>query len=59
MNKIFVKYSYDHGNLRDAVINSPQIILLKDGYTELSIIKIAKMSNVSASAPYRHFKDIR
>ncbi len=58
MNKIFEKYSYHHGNLKEALINSAQIILYEEGYKELSMRKIAKMSNVSAAAPYRHFDDL-
>jgi len=58
MNKIFEKYSYHHGNLKEALIHSAQIILLEEGDKELSMRKIAKFANVSAAAPYRHFEDL-
>ena len=48
--------SYHHGNLRQELISCASKICERDGYTKLSIRSLAKESNVSQTAPYRHFK---
>ena len=48
--------SYHHGNLKEELISFACTICERDGYTKLSIRSLAKESNVSQTAPYRHFK---
>ena len=48
--------SYHHGNLKQELISCASKICERDGYTKLSIRSLAKESNVSQTAPYRHFK---
>ncbi len=48
--------SYHHGNLKRELIKCAYNICEKQGFTKLSIRSLAKESNVSQSAPYRHFK---
>jgi AcrR family transcriptional regulator len=46
---------YHHGDLRQSLIQSAKKILAKNGIQGLSIRAAAKLSGVSAAAPYRHF----
>jgi Transcriptional regulator len=48
--------SYHHGNLKEELVNCAVNMCERDGYTKLSIRSLAKESNVSQTAPYRHFK---
>ena len=48
--------SYHHGNLKEELISCACAMCERDGYTKLSIRSLAKESNVSQTAPYRHFK---
>ena len=48
--------SYHHGNLKEELISCASVICERDGYAKLSIRSLAKESNVSQTAPYRHFK---
>jgi hypothetical protein len=48
--------NYHHGNLKEELINCASAMCERDGYTKLSIRSLAKESNVSQTAPYRHFK---
>ena len=48
--------AYHHGNLKKELIRCACKICERDGYTKLSIRSLAKESNVSQTAPYRHFK---
>ena len=48
--------SYHHGNLKQELIDCASKMCERDGYTKLSIRSLAKESNVSQTAPYRHFK---
>ena len=48
--------SYHHGNLKQELIDCACKMCERDGYTKLSIRSLAKESNVSQTAPYRHFK---
>ena len=48
--------SYHHGNLKEELTKYACTICERDGYTKLSIRSLAKESNVSQTAPYRHFK---
>ena len=48
--------NYHHGNLKEELISYASLMCERDGYTKLSIRSLAKESNVSQTAPYRHFK---
>ncbi|MFL2708374.1 MAG: TetR family transcriptional regulator [Gammaproteobacteria bacterium TMED226] len=48
--------AYHHGNLKKELIRCACKMCERDGYTKLSIRSLAKESNVSQTAPYRHFK---
>ena len=48
--------NYHHGNLKQELISCACVMCERDGYTKLSIRSLAKESNVSQTAPYRHFK---
>ena len=48
--------NYHHGNLKEELISCACAMCERDGYTKLSIRSLAKESNVSQTAPYRHFK---
>ena len=48
--------NYHHGNLKEELISYACVMCERDGYTKLSIRSLAKESNVSQTAPYRHFK---
>jgi AcrR family transcriptional regulator len=47
---------YHHGNLKEELVSCASAMCERDGYTKLSIRSLAKESNVSQTAPYRHFK---
>ena len=48
--------NYHHGNLKEELVSCASAMCERDGYTKLSIRSLAKESNVSQTAPYRHFK---
>ncbi len=48
--------AYHHGNLKKELVRCACKMCERDGYTKLSIRSLAKESNVSQTAPYRHFK---
>ena len=48
---------YHHGNLKQALIEAGQLILIEKGLNGLSLRETAKAAGVSHTAPYRHFKD--
>ena len=47
--------NYHHGNLKKELLTCAYKMCERDGYTKLSIRSLAKESNVSQTAPYRHF----
>jgi len=51
------KESYHHGDLKAELIKKGLKILDEEGYEGFSMRKVAKVCNVSQTAPYRHFKD--
>ncbi len=51
------KEKYHHGNLRQALINAGQQLLIEKGISGLSLREAAKLAGVSHTAPYRHFRD--
>ena len=46
---------YHHGNLKEKLIQSAYDWISENGIEGISLRKIAKISNVSQTAPYRHF----
>ena len=46
---------YHHENLRAALIERGRTFLLRDGYAQFSLRKLAAELEVSHNAPYRHF----
>lgn len=48
---------YHHGNLKQALIEAGQQILIEKGINGLSLRETAKAAGVSHTAPYRHFTD--
>lgn len=48
---------YHHGNLKQALIEAGQQILIEKGINGLSLRETAKAAGVSHTAPYRHFMD--
>ena len=48
---------YHHGNLRQALLDSAETVLVRDGINALSLRAVAREAGVSHTAPYRHFKD--
>jgi len=51
------KENYHHGDLKAQLISKGLKILDEEGYEGFSMRKVAKVCNVSQTAPYRHFKD--
>ena len=49
--------TYHHGDLRSALIKAGLNVLQKEGLDALSLRRVAREADVSAMAPYRHFKD--
>jgi len=49
--------TYHHGDLRNQLIEKGLILLNNEGISSFSLRKVAKMCNVSHSAPYRHFQN--
>jgi AcrR family transcriptional regulator len=48
---------YHHGNLKQALIEAGQQLLIEKGINGLSLRETAKSVGVSHTAPYRHFTD--
>lgn len=51
------KENYHHGDLKNALIEAGKNLLIKKGFSSLSLRELAKEAGVSHSAPYRHFSD--
>jgi AcrR family transcriptional regulator len=49
--------AYQHGNLRDALVQAGLKLLSEGGVAGLSLRAAAQLAGVSHAAPYRHFKD--
>jgi AcrR family transcriptional regulator len=49
--------AYQHGNLREALVQAGLKLLSEGGVEGLSLRAAAQMAGVSHAAPYRHFKD--
>ena len=48
---------YHHGNLREALIEAARRLTAERGPHGFTMAEAARLAGVSASAPYRHFKD--
>ena len=48
---------YHHGDLRQALMDSADAILEREGPNALSLRAVAREAGVSPAAPYHHFKD--
>jgi AcrR family transcriptional regulator len=46
---------YHHGNLKEALIEATIALIEEKGPTGFTMAEAAKLANVSAAAPYRHF----
>jgi len=49
--------TYQHGNLREALVQAGLKLLSEGGVEGLSLRGAAQLAGVSHAAPYRHFKD--
>ncbi|MES1157808.1 MAG: TetR/AcrR family transcriptional regulator [Haliangium ochraceum] len=49
--------AYQHGNLREALIQAGLRLLAEGGVENLSLRAAAQLAGVSHAAPYRHFRD--
>ncbi len=48
---------YHHGNLREALLEAARDLVAERGPAGFTLVEAARRAGVSASAPYRHFKD--
>jgi AcrR family transcriptional regulator len=48
---------YHHGNLREALLEAARRLTAERGPHGFTMAEAARLAGVSASAPYRHFKD--
>lgn len=48
---------YHHGDLRNALLDAAQAIVAEEGLAAVTMSAVARRSDVSSGAPYRHFKD--
>ncbi len=49
--------SYHHGNLRSALLDAADAMLVEGGSASLSLREVARRADVSHNAPYHHFTD--
>jgi AcrR family transcriptional regulator len=49
--------SYQHGDLREALVDAGHQLLSEGGVERLSLRAAAQLAGVSHAAPYRHYKD--
>jgi AcrR family transcriptional regulator len=49
--------AYQHGNLREALVQAGLKLLSEGGVEQLSLRAAAQLAGVSHAAPYRHFRD--
>jgi AcrR family transcriptional regulator len=48
---------YHHGNLREALLDAARALVAERGPQGFTLTEAARRAGVSASAPYRHFRD--
>ena len=51
------KDQYHHGDLRRALLNAAERLVIREGPAQVSIRAIAREAGVSHAAPYHHFAD--
>ncbi|WP_165838905.1 TetR/AcrR family transcriptional regulator [Roseicella frigidaeris] len=51
------KRGYHHGNLREALLEATRHLVAERGPLGFTLTEAARRAGVSASAPYRHFRD--
>ena len=56
MSALASENGYHHGDLRNALLEAGEQLLVKRGVAALSLREVAKLAGVSHAAPYRHFK---
>src|ERR1700755_3363189 len=49
--------SYQHGDLREALVDAGLKLLIEGGVEDLSLRAAAQLAGVSHAAPYRHYRD--
>lgn len=53
----FCRRGYHHGNLKEALIEAARQLAAERGPHGFTLVEAARLAGVSASAPYRHFRD--
>jgi AcrR family transcriptional regulator len=53
----FGRRGYHHGNLREALLEAARLLTAERGPHGFTLAEAARLAGVSASAPYRHFRD--
>lgn len=51
------RQGYHHGNLRQALVEAALALIAEKGLSGFSFAEAARAAGVSATAPYRHFRD--
>jgi AcrR family transcriptional regulator len=54
---LLARRGYHHGNLREALVEGARSLVAERGPHGFTLAEAARLAGVSASAPYRHFKD--
>jgi AcrR family transcriptional regulator len=57
LTDLAARRGYHHGNLREALIEAARRLTAERGPHGFTMADAARLAGVSASAPYRHFKD--
>jgi AcrR family transcriptional regulator len=53
----FSRHGYHHGNLKEALIAAARRLIAEHGPLGFTLNEASRTAGVSASAPYRHFRD--
>lgn len=51
------KAKYHHGDLKEALIDAVQHLIIEKGVENFSLADACRLAGVSTAAPYRHFQD--
>jgi AcrR family transcriptional regulator len=54
---LFARQGYHHGNLKEALVAAARKLIAERGPAGFTLSEAARLADVSAAAPYRHFKD--
>lgn len=57
MRELVGRRGYHHGNLKDALLDAARDLVAAAGPEGVTLAEASRRAGVSASAPYRHFKD--